>query len=334
MRLTRFHLFLLGGLFLMVMGPLAFTQPGPDGGKGGRKGGKGFNSDTIFSMISGGKDTFDVKTVQLQSWGRGPTPEQQKEQMMAFLQKKGVTNGTMTKSLYAEHFQERMTEMQAKRGDKDKQGVTPPAPGATPSTPATPAVPPVDVEAKARESFASMDTDKNNSLSVEEIKASGQSGQSLLADLAKWDTNQNGTIELTEYVAYYKTIGGSSGPAPVKPIEEEPRPIVYRAGKLPKEIPAWFIEADTDKDGQVGLYEWKASGKSVSEFMAMDQNGDGFITAEEVLRYQRATTKSTDTSSFGSPGRSPSPDASQADDSRGKGKGGFGRGKSGRQKGG
>lgn len=35
------------------------------------------------------------------------------------------------------------------------------------------------------------------------------------------------------------------------------RPTVYRAGKLPeKGLPAWFVQLDTDQDGQVALYEW------------------------------------------------------------------------------
>jgi hypothetical protein len=62
-------------------------------------------------------------------------------------------------------------------------------------------------------------------------------------------------------------------------------PVVYRTGKLPSNMPAWFTQLDTDRDGQVGLYEWRHSGKAVSEFQLMDRNGDGLLTAEEVLYY-------------------------------------------------
>jgi hypothetical protein len=61
----------------------------------------------------------------------------------------------------------------------------------------------------------------------------------------------------------------------------------------------------------VGLYEWKAKGKSLKEFLAMDLNADGFLTPEEVLRYQSAQAKlakgaaSTSTSAAGSSPTSP-----------------------------
>src|SRR5205807_8961735 len=70
------------------------------------------------------------------------------------------------------------------------------------------------------------------------------------------------------------------------------RATVYRFGKLPKELPAWFAEIDTDKDGQIGLYEWVKAGRNVDEFRAMDRNDDGLLTVDEVLGYVRMTTKS------------------------------------------
>ena len=60
MRLTRFRLFLLGGLILTIVGPVAFTQ-GPGGfggggfGKGSKGGRKGFDPESQFKMYSGGK---------------------------------------------------------------------------------------------------------------------------------------------------------------------------------------------------------------------------------------------------------------------------------------
>jgi hypothetical protein len=55
---------------------------------------------------------------------------------------------------------------------------------------------------------------------------------------------------------------------------------------LPKELPPWFKQLDTNHDAQIGLYEWKVSGRPLSEFQAMDRNNDGFLTVEEVLAYE------------------------------------------------
>jgi Ca2+-binding EF-hand superfamily protein len=53
---------------------------------------------------------------------------------------------------------------------------------------------------------------------------------------------------------------------------------------LPKGLPAWFKQLDTDGDGQVALHEWRAAGKNLDEFHRYDLNGDGFITVEEMQR--------------------------------------------------
>lgn len=68
---------------------------------------------------------------------------------------------------------------------------------------------------------------------------------------------------------------------------EEERPVAMRYGKLPKGLPNWYDENDTDKDGQVSLYEWRKSGRETKEFLEMDLNGDGLVTADEYLRFAR-----------------------------------------------
>lgn len=69
--------------------------------------------------------------------------------------------------------------------------------------------------------------------------------------------------------------------------EVEQRPVVYRYGKLPKDLPSWFTSLDEDKDGQVGMHEWRADSRGMSEFVEMDLNGDGLVTAQEYLRYKQ-----------------------------------------------
>jgi hypothetical protein len=320
-RLSRYHLFLLGGLFLITLGPLAFTQPGPPGGEGGggRFGGGRFDpkamSGFMFSSLSGGAETFNVKTVEIPSMmARRETPEAVKEKMMAFLQKKGVSDGTMTKANFADYFEERMNERRAQfekeKGGSATPGGSPSTPGSAPASPG--GAPSGDVEQQAREMFDRLDLDKNGSLSADEMRMSR-----IAQDKERWDTNRNGTIEFPEWLEYWKMRsaersqgrrdpqGGTPTPSapspePAKPVEEEKRPMVYRAGKMPKELPSWFGEADKDKDGQVGLYEWKGAGRAIREFLAMDHNGDGFVTAEEVLRSQRATASSGESRTFAS----------------------------------
>ena len=67
--------------------------------------------------------------------------------------------------------------------------------------------------------------------------------------------------------------------------------MVYTAAKLPPGLPAWFAQLDTDKDGQVGLYEWLAAKKPLAEFKAMDRNQDGFLTPDEVLFFETGSSE-------------------------------------------
>jgi Ca2+-binding EF-hand superfamily protein len=62
-----------------------------------------------------------------------------------------------------------------------------------------------------------------------------------------------------------------------------------RSGVQPKALPPWFQALDRDGDGQVTLHEWRTAGRSVEEFDKYDLNGDGMITAEEILLCLKAT---------------------------------------------
>ena len=165
------------------------------------------------------------------------------------------------------------------------------------------------------------------------------------------DTNRDGAIDLNEYRPYIQERmgnrggdqrgpGGSSDPRsgsmssqfPNGPggwggdpnnrdnrsrtsQEEEERPVVHRYGKLPKGLPSWWDELDTDTDGQVGLYEWRRAERATKDFIEMDLNTDGYLTAGEWLRHQalaierRASESASESGSvgFGGRGAGPSP---------------------------
>jgi EF hand len=124
---------------------------------------------------------------------------------------------------------------------------------------------------------------------------------------AKWrkeallfDRDGDGKLDLSEVTDYLEAVAAEKQPKKAKkgPAEQadalptikapEPGAVVYRPGRLPDGLPPWFKELDTDGDGQVGLYEWKAAGRDAGEFLEIDLNQDGFLTAEEVLRAKKA----------------------------------------------
>jgi hypothetical protein len=164
---------------------------------------------------------------------------------------------------------------------------------------------PATVQAEQlRKLFGKLDANGDGVLST------GEMPEPLRADRGRWDANRDGVIDQTEYEAYYRgrlrhlseqvtagqidlklkrggpTIATTTHGTESKSAgAEEPRPAVARAGKLPKGLPDWFVQLDADGDGQVGLYEWKASGRPIAEFTAIDRNGDGLVTPDEMLRY-------------------------------------------------
>jgi Ca2+-binding EF-hand superfamily protein len=150
--------------------------------------------------------------------------------------------------------------------------------------------------------------------------------------MVKFDQDGDGKISLQEYMRYTEAraqLGPQSGGKTESQAEEQyevrvvprsepaPKVVVYRAGKLPKGLPGWFTQLDTDGDGQVSLYEWRMGNKDLNEFAQMDRNNDGFLTAEEVLRHLRVAQGRAGTGSSESEAAS----AAAAAGSQGRGQG-------------
>jgi hypothetical protein len=163
--------------------------------------------------------------------------------------------------------------------------------------------------------FRKFDRDRDGALEAAEMPTP------LTRNLTNWDRDWDGKIETKEYWEYFqkgykdvysKVMAGqipirvrsqrsarsapvpatrnpNPTPPPIKPVTEpevKPRP-VYRAGHLPEGLPKWFANLDADKDGQIGLYEWREDGRAIKDFLEMDQNADGLLTPEEELAWDK-----------------------------------------------
>ena len=71
----------------------------------------------------------------------------------------------------------------------------------------------------------------------------------------------------------------------------KPKPVV----RVTIDLPENYAAMDRDKDGQLGLYEWKLS--AIQQFRTLDTNRDGFLTPRELTSTagsEETTTASTD----------------------------------------
>jgi Ca2+-binding EF-hand superfamily protein len=254
------------------------------GGFGGGRRGGGMRGDPgqMFDRLSQGKDV--ITRDSLNPWMQGMF-----DRMAGAA---GVTNGRLTRDQFIKASEQM-------RGQGGPGGRGPGGPDANRQSGSGGNN--WNSDARIEEIFNNLDANKDGMLNNDEMP------EGLRAERDKWDTDKNGLISLDEFKAYFRarmeqrrqnrdnaSQGDQAAPdnISVEPMttqaeEEEKKPIAYRAGLLPKELPAWFEQYDTDKDGQIGLYEWKATGRSLEEFNQIDRNGDGFLTVDEVLRYER-----------------------------------------------
>lgn len=279
--------------------------PGGGGGfPGGGFPGGGFGNrdpNQMFDFLARGRGYFLVTDTN-----------RLREPLTQFLQTKGITSGQVTRELFAAYNEQVKSGLASGPGGfsgpgmSDRGGPGGPSFGMNPQ-----GGNPLDtLNQLAETEFKIRDRNGDGFLNQDEMP------DQLKAELSKWDGNRDNLISLDEFKIYYvarmqsRRGGRDQGPNPVTIILEEEdletRPVVYRAGKLPtKELPSWFMELDTNKDGQVALYEWYKGGKDVDEFRDWDRDNDGFITAEEALRKQR-TVQLASASARSEEGESPS----------------------------
>jgi hypothetical protein len=284
---------LLGVALLVLLIPgIGLTQSGKGGkgGKGGKqRGGGPPDPGQMFDFMSRGQGYVDAAGYIARSERRDPSARARIEQ---FLAQQGITNGQINRDQFILLMQQQMAQM----------GSLGPSRGG-PSGPGGPSVGTtnggyggtIDDDERAKRAFLRRDKNGDGVLTTDEMD------DTLRAELSTWDTNGDGRIDFEEYKAYFKARmqyrrGGQNDDGsgldqglgnPQTPPPETKRYTVYRAGNLPKELPPWFAQLDRDFDGQVALYEWKAAGLSLAEFEKWDANGDGFITVEEALRFQK-----------------------------------------------
>ena len=180
-------------------------------------------------------------------------------------------------------------------------------PAVTAAAPAAAAgAPPLDdrIRQYAQSLVRQYDTNRNGILERDEWK-------NMSGDWQPADTNNDGILtvdEIANYLMRRSKKGGyglagspaSAGPpstwksyaadaargrvGSTDPLHRGAR-FLTPAERLPKGLPDWFLAKDTNGDGQISMSEFSQSWNEATakDFSSYDLNGDGVITAEEVL---------------------------------------------------
>jgi len=288
MRRTHGSLLLLAGL--LILPNLTWSQ-GP--GERFRKISEKFSADpdAAFDALSGGKEVIVFSEL---------TPKQQQGLRFAA----SMQGFEITERISREQFKEKATAL-FKKGFTPPPGSDAPPPGPGSGRPPGKGGP--RSEDRVEAAFRRYDTNNDGLLSADEIPEGWQQYRE------KYDEDHDGFISLSEFKKFASDMYSQGRELPNSPSKEKDadplhhdqpaktglddgKPAVYRAGKLPKGLPEWFARLDKegDCDGQVGLWEARNDKSVLENFAKMDLNGDGLLTAEEVLKYMAKQKKPTE----------------------------------------
>lgn len=304
---------ILSGLAVFALVTLVFSPAWgqfPPGGRTGGFGGGGMpfgggNSDPnrIFDFLAKGRPYFLLTETQ-----------RLREPLTQYLKERGVSNGQVTRELFAQFNEQQMKAMSGggvpfrPGGFPAAGGFTVPGGGMFSASPSglTPGFDPGrdrrgggqfdSMTRWADDEFNRRDSNGDAVLNLDEMP------DAIKNDLVRWDSNHDNLLDRDEYRGFFlaRLQGGGDGRRgmanPVTIILEEEfdkRPTVLRAGKLPKDL-KWFEDLDLDSDGQVAMWEWRKAGKNMDDYANHDRNEDGFITPEEALRMTVARAQTND----------------------------------------
>lgn len=154
--------------------------------------------------------------------------------------------------------------------------------------------PPFETGAEAANLFDYLDRDHDSYLSSAEMPPA------LRVARHRWDRDNDGWISQGEYRSYFahrldrtyrelqQRADRSLPPLEIAAPAGE-RPMVTRPGNLPLGLPAWFDQLDTDRDTQIGAFEWRRAAWPLEEFAKIDLNDNGFIEPHEILKLLATT---------------------------------------------